>query len=193
MVDEVIWNMATANYEIYRTALQQGKSATEAAEAAGGLLAVVHRKIIDYTLKLENILSKSTATISVGETIDKPLEHAVLEIISSGAMSDLQKDAAMQQLGNLQEWVKQGLQGNITPLQANGILQAIGERLNWGGTADFSEDLKAVYRALFGSLRSALRAAVPEAQSLRDRLANLYAAKSDLESTEHEEVGLRGS
>ena len=181
MVDEVIWNMATGNYQVYRTALQQGKSATEAAQAAGGQLAVVHRKISDYTLKLEAVLSESKAIINVGEAIDKPLEHAVLEIISNGAMSDLEKDAAIQQLGALQEWVKHGLQGDITPLQANRIILAIGDRLNWGGTTDVSEEFKAVYRALYGSLKTAIRTAVPEAQNLHDRLTNLYAAKSDLE------------
>ena len=40
MVDEVIWNMATGDYQVYRTALQQGKSASEAAQAAGGQLAI---------------------------------------------------------------------------------------------------------------------------------------------------------
>jgi sorbitol-specific phosphotransferase system component IIA len=181
MVDEVIWNMATGNYQVYRTALQQGKSATEAAQAAGGQLAVVHRKISDYTLKLEAVLSESKAIINVGEAIDKPLEHAVLEIISNGAMSDLEKDAAIQQLGALQEWVKHGLQGDITPLQANRIILAIGDRLNWGGTAHVSEEFKPVYRTLYCSLKTAIGTAVPKAQNLHDRLTNLYAAKSDLE------------
>jgi hypothetical protein len=181
MVDEAIWNLATGNYEAYKTARQEGKSAAEAAEAAGGQLAVVHRKISDYTSKLETLLSASRAKINVAEAIDKPLEHAVLEIIGNGATSDSEKDAAIQQLGTLQEWAKQGLQGDITPLQANRIALAIGDRLNWGGTADVREEFKLVYRALYGNLKTAIRAAVPEAQNLHDRLANLYAAKSDLE------------
>jgi hypothetical protein len=181
MVDEAIWNMATGNHQVYRTALEQGNSATEAAQAAGGQLAVVHRKIIDYTLKLEAVLSESKARINVAEAIDKPLEYAVLEIIGNGAMSDLEKDTAIQQLGALQEWVKHDLQGDITPVQANRIIVAIGDRLNWGRTADVSEEFKAAYRALYGSLKTAIRTAVPEAQNLHDRLTNLYAAKSDLE------------
>ncbi len=181
MVDEVIWNMATGNYQVYRTALQQGKSATEAAQAAGGQLAVIHRKISDYTLKLEAVLSDSKAIINVEEAIDKPLEQAMLEIISDGTMSDTGKDAAIQRLGALQEYVKHGLQGDITPLRANQIILAIGDRLNWGGTTDVSEEIKAVYRALYGSLKTSILTAVPEAQNLHDRLTNLYAAKSDLE------------
>jgi hypothetical protein len=181
MVDEVIWNLATGNYQVYKAALHEGKTATDAAQAAGGQLAMVHRKISDYTLKLEVVLSESKAIINVEEAIDKPLEQAMLEIISNGAMSDLEKDAAVQQLGALQECVKHGLQGNITPLRANQIILAIGDRLNWGGTSDLSEEIKAVYRALYGSLKTSILIAVPEAQNLHDRLTNLYAAKSDLE------------
>jgi hypothetical protein len=180
MVDEAIWNMATGNYQAYKAALQHGKSAAEAAEAAGGQLAMVHRKIADYGAKLENLLSESKATISVGEAIDKPLEQAVLEIIGNGAISDSEKDAAIQQLGTLQEWVKQGLQGNIAPLQASRIMLAIGDRVNWGGAADVPEEFKAVYPTLYGNLKTAIRAAVPKAQNLHDRLTNLYAAKSEI-------------
>ena len=181
MVDEVIWNMATGDLQVYRAALQEGKSAREAAQAAGGQLAVIHQKIGEYTAKLEAVLSEAKATINIGEAIDKPLEHAVLEIISNGAKNDTEKDTAVQQLGALQEWVKQGLQGEIAPLQAHRILLAIGDRLNWGGTTDVSEEFKPVYRALFSSLKTAYCAAVPEAQNLHDRLTNLYAAKSELE------------
>lgn len=181
MVDEAIWNLATGSHQAYKAAREQGKSPAEAAEAAGGQLAMVHRKIGDYGLKLENILSESKAAISVGESIDKPLEQAVLEIIGNGAMSDSEKDAAVEQLGVIQEWVKHGLQGTITAVEANRILLAIGDRVNWGGAADAPEQFKAVYRTLYGNLKTAIRGAVPEAQNLQDRLTNLYAAKSDLE------------
>ncbi|MGC2332015.1 MAG: hypothetical protein WA581_11215 [Candidatus Acidiferrales bacterium] len=181
MVDEAIWNMATGDYQAYKNALQQGKSAAEAARAAGGQLGMVHRKIGDYTVKLEAVLSESKAKISVEEAIDKPLEQAVLEIIGNGAMSDSEKDAAIQQLGVLQEWTKQGLHGDLTPLQANRILLAIGDRVGWGGAVGISEELKPMHRALYASLKTAIRSAVPKAQNFHDRLTNLYAAKSDLE------------
>jgi hypothetical protein len=181
MVDEVIWNLATGSYQVYKTALQQGKPATEAAQAAGGQLAVVYRKISEYALKLDAVLTESKATVNVEEAIDRPLEQAMLEIISNGAMSDLEKDTAIQQLGALQECVKQGLQGDIAPTRANQIIVAIGDRLNWGGTSDVSDETKAIYRALYGSLKTSILTAVPEAQNLHDRLTNLYAAKSDLE------------
>ncbi|HEY1469814.1 MAG TPA: hypothetical protein VGF61_12280 [Candidatus Acidoferrum sp.] len=181
MVDEVIWNMATGDLQAYRTALLQGKSATEAAQAAGGQLAVVHRKITDYTLKLEALLSESKATITVAEVIDKPLERLMIALISNDAISDSEKDSAIAQLGAIQEWVKHGLQKALTPLQANRITLAIGDRLNWGGPTGVSEQFKPVYRALYASLKTAIHTIVPEAQNLHDRLTNLHAAKSDLE------------
>jgi hypothetical protein len=103
-------------------------------------------------------------------------------------MGDPEKDVAIQQLGALQEWLKQGLQRNVTPLQSNRILLAIGDRVNWGGTADISEEIKRVYRALHGSLKPAIHAAVPQAQNLHDRLTNLYAAKLNWKSANHERV-----
>jgi hypothetical protein len=181
MVDEGIWNMARGDYQAYRTALQHGMSEPEAARAAGGQLAFIHRKIGEYTLKLEGVFSDSKARINVGQAIDRPLELAMLEVIGNAAMSELEKDAAIQQLGTLQEWVKHGLQGDITPLETNRIILAIGERLNWGGPSGIPEEFKPAYRALYGSLKTAIRVAVPEAENLHDRLTNLYAAKSDLE------------
>jgi len=180
MVDEAIWNLAKGDYEAYRTALQQGKTASEAAQAAGGQLAVIHQKVRDYTVKLEAVLAESKTTISAAETIDKPLEEAVLEIIGNGAMSDSEKDAAIQQLGSVQEWMKQGLQGELTPLQANQIMLAIGERLNWGGSCEVPEECKPAYRTVYLNLKTAILAAVPEAKNLLDRLTNLYAAKSEV-------------
>ena len=188
MVDEAIWNLAEGDFEVYRTALQQGKSAREAAQAAGGQLAVIHQKIDDYALKLDAVLSGSKAKINVAETIDKPLEQAMLEIISNGAMSDSEKDAAIQQLGAVQEWIKHGLQGDMTPLQTNQIILAVGERLNWGGSTDVSEEFKLVYRAIYGRLKTAIRTAVPEAQNLHDRLTNLSAAKADLATNQSRQV-----
>src|SRR5258707_7677047 len=181
MVDEAIWNLAAGDYEVYRTALQQGKSAKEAAQAAGGQLAVIHQKISDYTLKLDGVLSESKAAINVEENIDKPLELAMLEIIGTDGRSDLEKDAAFQQLGAMQEWVKQGLQGEMTALQTNQIILRIGEQLNWGGSSEVSGELKTVYRTLYGNLKAGICTAVPKAQNLLDRLSNLYAAKSDVD------------
>jgi hypothetical protein len=182
LVDEAIWNMATGDYEVYRTALQQGKPAAEAAQAAGGQLAMIHRKISEYALKVEVVLSESKARINVAEVIDKPLEHATLELIGNGEIGDAEKDAVIDQLGAFQEWIKHGLDREITILEANRIARAIGDRVSWGTGTDLSEELKPAYRAVYSSLRNAVRTAVPDTQNLDERLANLYAAKADLEN-----------
>jgi hypothetical protein len=182
LVDETIWNMPTGDYEAYRTALQQGKPLAEAAQCAGGQIAIVHRKISEYAPRLEALLSCSKATISVRDVIDKPFEQAVLEIIGNVAMGDVEKDAAIDHLGEFQEQINRGLDGEITPLQAHRIARAIGDRANWGTGACAEEELRPVYRAVYASIKNAVRGAVPEALDLDERLANLCAAKFDMEN-----------
>jgi len=70
----------------------------------------------------------------------------------------------------------------MTPLQAHRIACAIGDRVNWGATSSLSEELKPAYRAVYGSIINAIRAAVPRARDLAEHLVNLYAARSDLEN-----------
>lgn len=181
LVDETIWNMVPGDFEAYSAALRQGKTAAEAAQAAGGQLAVVHRKISEYTLKIEAALSRSKAVISAGEAIDKPLERATLEIIGNSAMSDAQKDASIDHLGAFQEHLNRGLSREMTPLQAHQIARLIRDRACCDATSSLSEELKPAYRAVYTSVRNAIRAAVPQAHDLDERLANLYAAKSNLE------------
>jgi hypothetical protein len=174
--------MPPGDYEIYRTALEQGKPAIEAAQSAGGQFAIVHRRISEYTRRIEAVLSESKATINVRDVIDKPFEQAVLEIISNITMSDAEKDAAIDHLGAFQEQINRGLGREITPLQAHRIACAIAERAHWGTGVCLSEELKPAFRAVYSSVRNALRLAVPDAYELDERLANLYVAKSDLEN-----------
>ncbi|MDE3109402.1 MAG: hypothetical protein KGL02_05625 [Acidobacteriota bacterium] len=182
LVDETIWNMAPGDLAAYRSALEQGKSPLEAAQAAGGQLAMVHRKIAEYTAKLEPILSASQATISVGSAIDKPLEQAILEIIGNDAMAEPEKDDAVERLGAFQKQIKSGVEAVISPPQAHRIAREISDRANGGAHFGEVEQVKQAYRAVHSRLRDALRALVPEARELEERLANLHAAKSDLEN-----------
>ena len=95
-------------------------------------------------------------------------------------MSDLEKDAAIQQLGAVEECVKHGLQGDITPPEQTGHAN-YWRPPKLGRAFRVSEEMKAAYRALYSGLKISILNAVPEAQNLHDRLTNLYAAKSDLE------------
>jgi hypothetical protein len=183
LVDETIWNIKPGDYDAYRTALRQGKPAMEAAQAAGGQLAVVHRKINEYAVKIEALLSASKATINVNEVVQSVLECETLRIIGDNAMRDEEKDASVDQLGGFQEWINRGLKGEMTPLRAHRIAVAIGDRANWGvACASVSNELKCVYGVVYSNIRDAVRAAVPEVRDPEERLANLHAAKSDLEA-----------
>lgn len=182
LVDEAIWNLATGDYELYKNALRLGKSSGEAAQAAGGQLAVVHRKICEYAVKIETVLAASTAKIDANEVIDKAFERAVAEIIGNERLGDKEKDAAIEQLGVLQESVNRGVDREISLLDAHRIACVIGERANWGASVALSEELKTAYRAIYASVRTAVRTAAPHANSLEERLTNLYAAKADLEN-----------
>lgn len=181
LVDEAIWNMATGDFELYKTAIRQGRSTIEAALAAGGQLGVVHRKISEYTIKLEAILFESKARISREDAIDKPFEQATQQIIESEALGDAQKDAAIEHIGKLQEFINKGLESEISPLQAHRIACTLGERMHWGTSAAVAEELRPAYRAIYSSARSALRKSAPHAQMLEERLVNLFAARADLD------------
>jgi len=189
LVDETIWNIATGDYGLYGTALREGKSPLEAAQAAGGQLAVVHRKIHEYAVKIEALLSASKAAINVDEVIQSVLERETLKIIGDNAMDEAEKDAAVGQLGGFQEWINRGLKREMTPLQAHRIALAIGDRANWGAVCrSISNELRPVYRVVYSSIRDAIRAAVPDVRDADERLANLYAAKSDLEPVPNTQI-----
>ena len=182
LVDEAIWNLPAGDLEVFKAELLQGKPLTEAAQSAGGQFAIIHRKIAEYTLKIEAILSESKTTINVYTVIDAPFEDAMVEIIGNVKLSEMEKDRAIDCLGAFQAQLKHGLDREITPLQAHCIVRIVGDRGSWGVGMGPSEELKPVFRALYRSVRRALDVAAPEAKDLNERLMNLYAAKSDLES-----------
>lgn len=189
LVDETIWNLQPGDHEAYRTALREGKSPLEAAQAAGGQLAVVHRKIQEYAVKIDVLLSASNTAINVDGTIHTVLESETLKIIGDDAMTDEQKDAAVAQLGAFQERINHAVDRPTSPLQAHGVALAIANSANWGAACpSIPKELRAAYRAVYSSLRDAIHAAVPEVCDADDRLANLYAAKSDLDAVLYTEI-----
>lgn len=182
LVDEAIWNLPAGDLEVFKAELQQGKPLAEAAQSAGGQFAIIHRKIAEYTLKIEAILSESKTTIDVYNVIDAPFEGAIVEIISNAKLSEMEKDRAIDCLGAFQAQLKHGLDREITPLQAHRIVRIVGDRGSWGIEMGPSEELKPVLRAVYRSVKQALDVAAPQAKDLNERLMNLYAAKCDIES-----------
>lgn len=182
-MDETIWNLAPGDYEAYRTALREGKAPLEAAQAAGGQLAVAHRKIQEYAAKLEALLSASKAALRADEAIRGVLDREILKIIGNDSMGDAEKDAAVAHLGEFQEWMNRELRRETTPLEAYRVALAIAERASWGAAScRISSELRPVYREVYRNLREAVRAAVPDARDLEERLANLYAARWDFDA-----------
>jgi hypothetical protein len=182
LVDEAIWNLAPGDLDVYRTALREGKPAIEAAQCAGGQLAVIVRKISEYEQTLEALLTQSKPIISVVQVIHQPLERVLLDLIGNHEIHEAEKDAAIERLGALEESLNRGLAPEITLLQALKITVAVGERANWGTSADLTEELKPAYGAVYASLKNSIGAAVPETASVFERLANLSVAKAELET-----------
>jgi len=161
---------------------------------AGGRLGSVTRKILELQPQLNAALSKSTATISMADAVDRPLMDSVSDIISNRAMTQAEKDRAISQLGDLQQALHYRLtSNNITPLQAQQMKVDIGDRVNWSGQSAVGDEVKPVYRKLYGSLKEAINAAVPEAEPLNDRLTDLHAAQKDLVNLARNEEVSRGS
>lgn len=189
LVDETIWNLHPGDYDAYRTALREGKPAMEAAQAAGGQLAVVYRKIHEYAVRIDALLSASDAPIDVDGPIHAILESEMLQIIGDDAEADAQKDVALARLGEFEEWINRSLKPTATPLKISNLSLAIAQRANWGTTSEpIPNELKSAYRAVYSSLRHAIHAAVPDVREPADRLANLHAAKSELESVRNSTI-----
>ena len=193
LIDEGIGNVTSGDYEAYKSALRAGKSPADAAHAAGGRFAAVSQRISEYAPQLDKMLAQSTKVIPVADAIDAPLHQAALDIINNRAMTDAEKDAAINQLGSLQKSLKEGLGQTATPLELNRIKQQIGKRVNWGGTVSITDEVKPAYRALYGNINKLVSDAVPEARELNERLSNLLAAHGDLDTLmKAEEVGRGG-
>lgn len=184
-------NIGTGDLEAYKAAFRTGATPEEAAAAAGGRLGTVTGKINEISPQLNTLLSKSNEVLKVADVIDKPLNDAVAEITANRSMTAAEKDAAVTQLGALQQSLKEGLGDTMTPLQANQIKQALGNRINWAGNIAVTDEVKPVYRAVYGSLKNAVNKAVPGAAQINEDLSDMLAAKTDLEKLmRSEETGL---
>jgi hypothetical protein len=153
------------------------KSPRTTAERCGA----IDQLISELAAKMESAFSESETKISVWNTIDAPLEKATQEIIGNQSISDPQKDAALQQLGALQQSLKQDTANEITPRQANTIKQTVWNSLS--GENAVSDEAKPAYRAVYESLEAAIHAATPKAKHLDARLTNLQKMKAELQSS----------
>ena len=181
----------TGDLELYKNALRSGATPEQALVAAGGRVSQVAQKIQQLAPQLDHALASSTTPIKVADAIDKPLMQAMSEITNNRAMTEAEKMGAISQLGELQRSLKEGLGDTITPLEANQIKQAIGNRINWAGNVAVTDEIKPAYRAVYGSLKQAVNKAVPGSAQINEDLTNLLAAQTDLEKLmKAEEAGM---
>ena len=74
--------------------------------------------------------------------------------------------------------------------EAQKIKQQIGDRVNWGGATAVTDEVKPAYKQVYGAIKNAINDAAPDTARLNERLANLMAAKNDVETLARaEEVG----
>jgi hypothetical protein len=157
---------------------------------AGGRLGQVSQRVMQLQPQVNAALSASQKTISISDAVDKPLMQAFNDIVGNSAMTAPEKQAAISQLGDLQQSLHSGLGSDITPLQANQLKNQIGARVRWTGTNQVGDEVKPAYKAVFASLKNAVNDAVPEVADLNERLTNLHAAQDDLLNlSRNEEVG----
>lgn len=191
LLDEGITTPFTGDLEQYKDALRSGASMHDALISAGGRVSAVAQKVGELGPQVDAALSQSTAQIPVADVIDKPLNSAMNEISNNRAMTQAEKTAALTQLKALQNSLTDGLGPTISPLEANQLKQALGDRINWGGTTAVTDEVKPAYRTLYGTIKQAVNQAVPEVAPLNERLTNLYTAQTDLEKMMRmQEVGL---
>lgn len=180
----------TGDLEAYKAALREGLPPEQALVRAGGRVAQVAQNVNTLSPQLDTLLSQSTAQLKVADIIDKPLNDAISDIAGNRAMTEAEKDAAVTQIGALQKSLKEGLGDTITPLQANQIKQAIGNRINWAGNIAVTDEVKPAYRAVYSTLKNAVNKAVPGSSAINEDLTNLLAAQTDLQKLmQAEEVG----
>jgi hypothetical protein len=190
LLDEGIKNPVTGNIEEYKSALRAGKSPAEAEQAAGGRIAAVSEKINEYKPQLDAALEASKAKISVKDAIIDPIYEAASDIIKNRAMTESERNVAIDKLLELQKSLTEGLGKQISPAEANDIKLQIGDRINWGGTTAVTDEVKPVYKKLYGSLKSGVHTAVPEAAQLNEKMTNLMSAHDVLLGLyKKEEVG----
>jgi hypothetical protein len=180
LLDENIVTPVTGDAELYKASLRDGKPPSEAAQAAGGRIAAVSGRLNEYEPQLTAVLKASKAKIPVKTAILDPIYDATSEIINHAGMSGPEKDAAIDRILEFQKELISGLGKDITPEQALKIKRDIGDRINWTGATAVTDEVKPVYRKLYGSMKSSIHAAVPEAKPLDEKMTNLMAAWGDL-------------
>jgi hypothetical protein len=120
----------------------------------------IERQIQELVSQMESILSQSDAAIDVAIAIDAPIEETILKLIDDTAMSDMEKDAAMARLGELQKGLKSGIGERMRLPEAYRLKRNLEACL--GANLAIPHELTLAYRALHSSMEKAIRSALLE-------------------------------
>jgi hypothetical protein len=126
--------------------------------------------------------SAPVRSISFEKTIGEPIHNYIQEIENNPALTQTDKDGAIKHLTELHDSMHNSVGGrdSLSPAEALEIKRKIGEGVNWNRTVPIGDEIKPMYRKLYGNLNSAINEQVPEAAGLNNRLTNLYAAEEAL-------------
>jgi hypothetical protein len=185
LLNEGIINPRTGDWEAMK--------ATRQLADAGGRLGQVSNRISELQPQLNSQLASSAKTISMADAVDKPLNAAFDEIMANNAITMPEKEAAIRQLGDLQQALHTGHGSQLTPLEANILKNQVGGRVRWTGTNAVGDDVKPYYKQVYNSLREWVNSTVPGTEGLNDRLTDLHAAKDDLVRLSKNEEVSRGA
>jgi hypothetical protein len=181
LLDENITSPFTGDIEVYKTALRTGKTPEEAAQVAGGRIAAINSKINELKPQLDSVLQGSKAKIPLFDIMGDTVLKTGVEIENDPALTAAEKRLAGRKLDGLYDSIKEWAgKENITPVQAAELKRSIGNRIAWGGKEAVGDNVKPVYKELYGALKNAVHTAVPEAAQLDERLTNLMAAYGDV-------------
>jgi hypothetical protein len=193
LLDNDIKSVRTGDIEKVKAA---GGDLTKAGgPIAKSRLGGVSSKIEELQPQLQAELGKATGMIKVSDAIDKPLNDALDDIANDRAMTQSEKDAAVKQLGELQQSLKEGLGPDITAQQANEIKGQVGKQAEFQRKSAVPPNdrvLKA-YRQVYGTLNDEINSVSPGAARINKQLTNLHAAQGDLLNLSRNEEVSRGA
>lgn len=139
------------------TPFTQRQPAT-AAQSSAESCEAIDRQIADLNSQRESILAESDATIDLVAVIHASFEQAILDIIGSATMNDVQKDATIARMEELQKSLKLSAGPCASLLEAHRMKGSLAACLSTN--LGLPGDLKPAYRALHDNLEKAVHAAL---------------------------------
>lgn len=170
-----------------------GRGVTESgivAATKGGLADKIEQSTANISSQTDQLLASpqnAAKTVDLSQAINKPIQDAIAQAAKTGSTSTI------KQLQELQQGLTQNYDvatGQFTgpknlqldPLAATEVKRDVGGISNWRADAD--PVVNTVKKQIYGNVRSAIEAQVPEVGPLNKRWADLIEANKALANTE---------